>query len=171
MFLLRYVCNRYQSDPRLAHWVAVKNILKYLIRTKDMLLIYGGDEDLIVSSYTDASFVTDMDYYKSQSGYVFTLNCGAVCWKSSKQDTVADSTMEAEYIAASKASKEVIWINKFLEEVGAVPSAWNLMELYCDNSGVVARAKEPRSHQKSRHIESKHHIIRHHVGKLCKLDY
>jgi hypothetical protein len=78
------VSSRYQSDPGLAHWAAVKNILKYLRRTKDMLLVYGGDEELIVNGYTDASFMTDIDDYKSQSGYVFTLNGGAVVWKSFK---------------------------------------------------------------------------------------
>ena len=148
------VCSRYQSDPGLAHWAAVKNILKYLRRTKDMLLVYGGDEELVVSGYTDASFMTDTDDFKSQSGYVFTLNGGAVVWKSFKQNTVADSTTEAEYIAASEASKEAVWIKKFLEELGVVPSALNPMELYCDNSGAVAQAKEPRSHQKSRHIRT-----------------
>jgi hypothetical protein len=56
--------------------------------------------------YTDASFQTDKDDSKSQSGFVFTFNGGAVSWKSSKQDTIVDSTMKAEYIAASKGAKE-----------------------------------------------------------------
>ncbi|XP_050876276.1 secreted RxLR effector protein 161-like [Lathyrus oleraceus] len=98
--------SRYQSDPGDAHWVAVKNILKYLRRTKDSFLIYGGQEELVVFGYTDASFQTDKDDFRSQSGYVFCLNGGAVSWKSSKQDTFADSTTEAEYIAASSAAKE-----------------------------------------------------------------
>ena len=97
--------------------------------------------------------------------YVFTFNGGAIVWKSFKHNTVADSMKEAEYIAASEASKEAFWIKKFLEEVGAVPSAMNPMALYCDNSGVVAQAKEPRSHMKTRHIERKYHIIRQHVEK------
>ena len=92
----------------MAHCAAVKNILKYLRGTKDMLLVYGGDEELVVNGYTDASFMTDIDDYKSQSSYVFTLNGGAVVWKSFKQNTVADSTTEAEYIAASEASKEAV---------------------------------------------------------------
>ena len=53
------MCSRYQSSPREAHWSAAKNILKYLRRTKDDFLIYGGDEKLIVYGYTDASFQTD----------------------------------------------------------------------------------------------------------------
>ncbi|XP_050877692.1 secreted RxLR effector protein 161-like [Lathyrus oleraceus] len=106
--------SRYQSDPGDAHWVVVKNILKYLRRTKDSFLIYGGQEELVVIGYTDASFQTDKDDSRSQSGYVFCLNGGAVRWKSSKQDTVADSTTEAEYIAASSAAKENKVVSTFL---------------------------------------------------------
>ena len=70
--------SRYQSDPGMEHWTAVKNILKYLKRTKDMCLVYGGDEELVVQGYVDASFNTDLDDSKSQSGYVFILNGAAV---------------------------------------------------------------------------------------------
>ena len=70
----------YQSNPGVDHWTTVKNILKYLKRTKDMFLIYGGDKELIVNGYVDASFDTDPDDSKSQTGYVFTLNGGAVSW-------------------------------------------------------------------------------------------
>jgi hypothetical protein len=82
-----------------------------------VFLVYGGEEELTVTGYTDASFQTDKDDSKSQSEFVFTLNGGAISWKSSKQDTVADSTMEAEYIAASDATKEGVWMRKFLIEL------------------------------------------------------
>ena len=78
------LAGRYQSNPGVNHWTAVKNILKYLKRTKDMFLVYGGDKQLIVNGYVDASFDTDTDDSKSQTGYVFTLNGGAVSWCSSK---------------------------------------------------------------------------------------
>ena len=74
-------------------------------RTKDLLLVYGGNS-LKVEGFTDSSFQSDVDDSKSNSGYVYTLNGGAVCWKSSKQDTTADSTTEAEYFAVSDAAKE-----------------------------------------------------------------
>ena len=80
------VTSKYQSNPGEGHWVDVKNILKYLRRTKDIFLLYGnGDNDLHVKGYNDASFQSDRDDSKSQSGYVFTLNGGAISWKSSKQ--------------------------------------------------------------------------------------
>lgn len=94
-------------------------------------------------------------------------------WKSSKQDTIADSTIEAEYIAASEASKEAVWIRKFITELEVVPSILSPICLYCDNNGAIAQAKEPRSHQKTKHILRKYHIIREIVQRgdvnLCKV--
>ncbi|GKD07175.1 hypothetical protein Tco_1186860 [Tanacetum coccineum] len=97
-----------RQNPGKGHWTAVKNILKYLRNTKDRFLFYGGEEELIVTGYYDASWQTDKDDSRSQSGWVFLLSEGAVTWKSSKQDTVADSTCESGYIAACEASKEAI---------------------------------------------------------------
>ncbi|KAL0411156.1 UNVERIFIED_CONTAM: Retrovirus-related Pol polyprotein from transposon TNT 1-94 [Sesamum latifolium] len=107
------VTSRYQACAGEAHWGAVKSILKYLKRTKNMFLIYGGGE-LILEGYSDASFQSNDDDAKSQSGFVFKLNGGVVAWKSSKQDTTADSTTEAEYIAASEAAKEAVWMKNYI---------------------------------------------------------
>ena len=82
--LATYLAGRYQSNPGVDHWTTVKNILKYLKRTKDMFLVYGGDKELVVKGYVDASFDTDLDDSKSQTGYVYILNGGAVSWCSSK---------------------------------------------------------------------------------------
>ncbi|KAL0444808.1 UNVERIFIED_CONTAM: Retrovirus-related Pol polyprotein from transposon TNT 1-94 [Sesamum latifolium] len=120
------VTSRYQACAGEAHWTAVKTILKYLTRTKDMFLVYGGGE-LILEGYGDASFQSDEDDAKSQSGFVFKLNGGVVAWKSFKQDTTADSTTEAEYIAASEAAKEAVWmktISKSWMQCLALPSRW-----------------------------------------------
>nr|GFD05863.1 retrotransposon protein, putative, Ty1-copia subclass [Tanacetum cinerariifolium] len=74
------VTSRFQQNSSDIHWTTVKNILKYLRNTKDMFLVYGGDlkRDLKVSCYTDAGYLTDADDLKSQTGYVFILNGGAV---------------------------------------------------------------------------------------------
>ncbi|KAK8553907.1 hypothetical protein V6N12_030886 [Hibiscus sabdariffa] len=166
--------SRYQANPGEGHWTAVKNILKYLRRTKDVFLVYGGEEELRIKGYTDASFQTDKDDSRSQSGFVFCLNGGAVSWKSSKQDTVADSTTEAEYIAASEAAKEAVWIKKFITELGVIPSISDVVDLYCDNNGAIAQAKEPRSHQRSKHILRRFHLIREIIDRgdveICKVN-
>jgi hypothetical protein len=157
--------SRYQANPGENHWIAVKNILKYLRRTKNSFLVYGGEKELSVKGYTDASFQTDRDDLKSQSGFVFLMNGGAVCWKSSKQSVTADSTTEAEYIAASEAAKEAVWIRQFLEGLGVVPSAKSPIPLLCDNSGAVFQAREPNSSNKSRHVLRKFHLIRDYIDK------
>ena len=83
---------------------------------------------------------------------MFTINSGAVSWKSSKQETATDSTTEAEYIAASEATKKGVWIRKFLIQLGVFPNSSSPLDLYCDNSGAIAQAKKPRNHRKSKHV-------------------
>ncbi|KAJ9535490.1 hypothetical protein OSB04_un001383 [Centaurea solstitialis] len=168
------VASRYQQNPGEAHWMAVKNILKYLRRTKEMFLVFGGSEDEIsVTGFTDTSFQTDRDDFRSQSGYVFTLNGGAISWKSSKQNTITDSTTEVEYIAASDASKEAVWLRNFITDLRVVTSISKPVDIYCDNSGVVAQAKETREHHKSRHVLRKYHLIQEIIGRgdvrICKI--
>ena len=114
--------SRYQSNPGPEHWTAVKHILKYLRRTKDYMLMYGGDE-LIPIGYTDSDFISDKDLRKSTSGHVFTLGGGAMSWRSIKQKCIIDSTIEAEYVAACEAAKEAVWLKKFLMELGVVPAS------------------------------------------------
>ena len=123
-----------------------------------MLVFHSGNLEPI--GYTDSDFQLDRDSRKSTSGYVFTLGGGAIVWRSIKQSCVADSTMEAEYVAASEAAKEAIWLGYSLKELGVVPSVEAPITLYCDNSGAVANSKEPRSHKRSKHIERKYHLIR-----------
>ncbi|KAA0041899.1 retrovirus-related pol polyprotein from transposon tnt 1-94 [Cucumis melo var. makuwa] len=153
------IVSRYQSNLGRDHWTAVKNILKYLRRTKDYMLVYGS-KDLILTGYTDSDFQTDKDARKSTSGSIFTLNGGAVIWRSIKQSCIANSTMEAEYVATCEAAKEAVWLKKFSTDLEVVPNMHLPITLYCDNSGAVANSREPRSHKRGKHIERKYHLIR-----------
>ena len=78
------LARRYQSNLGVDHWTLVKNILNYMKRTKDIFLVYGGDKELVVNGYVDASCDTDPDDSKSQTEYVFILNGGVVSCCSSK---------------------------------------------------------------------------------------
>ncbi|KAJ9546739.1 hypothetical protein OSB04_019282 [Centaurea solstitialis] len=91
--------SRYQGNLGENHWMAVKNILKYLQRTKDMFLVYGGKDELQVTDYTDPMFL---------------LNGGAITWKSSKQDMVSDSMCESKYIVTSEAVEKAAWLKNFI---------------------------------------------------------
>ena len=123
------------------------------------MLVYHGDE-LAPIGYIDYDFQSDADLRKSTSRYVFTLGGVAISWKSIKQSCIAHSTMEAEYVAASEATKEVVWLRKFLMELGVIAKVVDPMIQYYDNSGVVAKTKEPRNHRKYKHIERKYHLVR-----------
>ena len=70
--------------------------------------------------------------------FVFICNRGAVSWKSSKQGVTADFTIKAKYIATSDAANEAIWIKKFINELGIVPSIESPIPLCCDNNGAIA---------------------------------
>ncbi|KAK1647387.1 hypothetical protein QYE76_065192 [Lolium multiflorum] len=92
---------------------------------------------------------------------------------SSKQCTVAKSSTESEYIAASEASSEAVWMKRFIVELGVVPSALDPFVIYCDNMGAIANAQEPRSHKRLKHIKLRYHSIREYIEdgevKICKV--
>ncbi|KAA0043126.1 gag/pol protein [Cucumis melo var. makuwa] len=123
------------------------------------MLVYGT-KDLILTGYTDYDFQTDKDARKSTLGSIFTLNEGAIVWRSLKQSCIADSTMEAKYIAACEAVKKAVWLRKFLTDLEIVPNMHLPITLYCDNSGAVANLREPGSHKRGKHNEHKYHLIR-----------
>ena len=79
---------------------------------------------------------------------VYNLGGGAASWRSAKQTSVADSSMEAEYVAASEAAKEAVWLKYFLGKLEVVPRMDKPITLYRDNSGAVANSKEARGHKR-----------------------
>nr|GEY12222.1 hypothetical protein [Tanacetum cinerariifolium] len=124
--------SRFQQNPGEEHWTAVKNILKYLRNTKDMFL----------------------------TGYVFVLNEGAVDWKSTKQIIFAILSMDAEYIVAFDASKEVVWIRKFIFGLGIVPTIEEPISMYCDKTGAIAIAKDDGVTKGASHFHAKVYYLR-----------
>ncbi|GJY56531.1 retrotransposon protein, putative, ty1-copia subclass [Tanacetum coccineum] len=154
--------SRFQQNPGEPHWTAVKNILKYLRNTKDMFLVYGGNPstELRVECYCDAGFETDRDDTKSQTGYIFVLNGGAMDWKSSKQSTTTMSATESEYIAVSEAAMEAVWIRKFISGLSIVPTINEPLNMYYDNSAVVHYANEPGVQKGARHYQRRYHYVR-----------
>nr|GFA93962.1 retrotransposon protein, putative, Ty1-copia subclass [Tanacetum cinerariifolium] len=156
------VRSRFQQNPGDIYWTTIKNILKYLRNTKDMFLVYGGDlkRELRVSCYTDAGYLTDADDLKSQTGYVFVLNGDAVDWKSAKQIIFSTSSAEAEYIAAFDASKEAVWVRKFIFGLSVVLTIEEPISMYCDNTRAIAIANESGITKGARHFRAKLHYLR-----------
>ncbi|GJR40081.1 retrotransposon protein, putative, ty1-copia subclass [Tanacetum coccineum] len=149
------------ANPSELHWTTVKNILKYLRNTKDMFLVYGGNMERVlrVSCYTDVGYLMDADDLKSQTGYVFVLNGGAVDWKSTKQTISATSSTDAEYITAFDASKEAVWIHKFIFGLNVVPTIEEPITMYCDNTRAIAIANDYGVTKGARHFRAKVHYL------------
>ncbi|KAL0409789.1 UNVERIFIED_CONTAM: Retrovirus-related Pol polyprotein from transposon TNT 1-94 [Sesamum radiatum] len=79
--------------------------------------------------------------------------------------------MEAEYIAASKVAKEAVWMKKYIQKLGVVPSTAEPVVIFCDNNGAITQAKEPRSHHRSKHILRRYHLLREMVSiGECRMD-
>ena len=147
------VVSRYMANPGREHWNVVKRILRYIKGTSDVALYYGGS-DLTVRGYVDSDFVGDLDKSKS---VVFILASGAVSWVSKLQSVVALSTTEAEYVAATQASKEAVWLKMVLEELrhkqGIIP-------LFCDSHSALYLARNPAFHSKTKLIRVQYHFVR-----------
>ncbi|GJR79552.1 putative retrotransposon protein [Tanacetum coccineum] len=117
-------------------------------------------EELRVTYYTDDGYETDVEDSESQSGHVFVLDGGTTDWKSAKQSTTAMSSIKAEYIVASKAAMEVVWIRTFIDGLGVVPTNKEPMEMYCDNFGAIIIANELGVHSGAKYYRSKVSSIR-----------
>lgn len=153
--------SQFQSNPGHAHWEALKHVVRYLIGTRDRTLVLGGTDEPLCG-YSDASHGTEsLDWY-SMSGYTFTLFGGAISWRAKKQSVVAQSTAEAEYIALSFATREVLWIRAFLGEILDPLDAPTPMRV--DNQSAISIAKTNKFHDRTKHIALPYHHVRHCVA-------
>ncbi|GKE57730.1 hypothetical protein Tco_1496915 [Tanacetum coccineum] len=124
---------------------------------------YQQNTELEVTGFCDASWQCDKDDMKSQTGYVFIVNGGAVDWKSKKQTTIAMHATQSEYMAASEAAMEAVWIRKFVGDLGVMPSINKPINMYCDNSATIIFANEPGVMKGARHFLRRYHYVREQV--------
>ena len=99
---------------------------------------------------------SDRDNRRSTTGYVFIVGGTTTCWVSKIQSVVALSTTEAEYVAATEASKEMIWLQRFMGELG---KKHDMGTLYSDSQSAIPLAKNSAFHSKIKHIHLKYHFI------------
>jgi hypothetical protein len=157
--------SRYQKNHGEEHWKQLKYVLRYVKGTLDYSLCFNG-HNLQLQGYTNADWQGDLDDQKPASGYIFTLAGGPISWCSTKQDSIALSSMEAAHIAASEAAKEGVWLREFLASLKVVESASQPVTIFCDNMAAIKVSKDPKFHSKSRHIEGRYHYIRDVINRL-----
>jgi len=148
--------SRKQSDYNLSDWVEVERVMKYLSGARDLGLIYTGHEDSVVG-YSDASLgVNDPEGF-STSGSVIKLFGDIVSWGSKRQNIVATSSMEAEYVAMCRTSKLLIYLSAFcntLLKTSYVPI------LYEDNRAAIGAAKAEVAKTLKHLVKLNYHFVR-----------
>ena len=153
---------QFMSNPREEHWTALKRVLRYLQGTRELGICYSKTEgELTLSAWTDASWGEDPDDSRSTNGYVILMQGGPVAWKSQKQQSVALSSTEAEYVGQTMAATTVMWSRNLLHELqirGTAPK--NATIIYADNQGAIKLAENPIFQKRSKHIAVKYHYTR-----------
>ena len=150
---------RYMANPGQAHWIAAKRILRYLSNARDLGLVFSAQPASVplVLGFSDADWGMDLDDRHSTTGYVFFMAGAPVSWATKRQPTVALSSMEAEYMAATAACQEALSLRSLLRELGLPVK---VIPLHMDNQSAIFQAKNPVVNARSKHIDIKHHFVR-----------
>jgi hypothetical protein len=159
------MCARFQASLRESHLKATKRILRYLKHTQDVGLWYPKGAKFELIGYSDSEYAGDK-VERSTSGTCQLLGRPLVSWSSKKQNSVALSTTEAEYIAASSCCAQILWMNATLKDFGI---KFKQVPLLCDNESAVKLTNNPVQHQRTKHIDVRHHFIRdrQQKGDIC----
>jgi len=153
--------SQFLKNPGEGHWEVAKRVFRYLVGTRGHKLTYRGEKHTL-TGYTDADGLSQ-DHCQAISGHTFLIDGGAISWSSKKQELVALSTAKAEYIAATHATKEGIWLHRLIGKL------FNTLDkptiLYCDNQAAPALtlATTNNYHAQTKHIDICFHFIRQEV--------
>ncbi|XP_070022832.1 secreted RxLR effector protein 161-like [Nicotiana sylvestris] len=160
------LCARFQSNPNKSHLKAAKRILRYLKGTQDLVLYYPSGDNFNLIGYVDADYAGYLVDKNSTFGMAHFLGSCLISWGARKQNSMALSTAEAEYVAAVSCCAQLLWIKQQLEDFGVLTKS---VPLLCDNSSALNMAKNPVQHKRTKHINVRHHFLRDNVekGLIC----
>jgi hypothetical protein len=168
--------SKFSSNPGLVHWRELKRVVRYLLGTIDLVLVFRGNtrggelRSQLLHGYTNSDWAGELDKHRSTSGYTFLMAGAAISWSSKLQSTPALLSTEAEYVAGTRATQEALWLCALLGELGFIQLTPT--RLLCNNQGALALARNPVNHPRTRHIELRFHMIRKAVSrKLVTLEY
>eukprot|EP00253_Pinus_taeda_P029735 PITA_29735 len=150
--------SRFMERLKEAHWQAAKRILRYVKGTKRFGILYNVSEHSDLVGYIDSDWAGSVDDRKSTSGYVFHMGSGAISWASKKQSIAALSTAEVEYVAATAAACQAVWMRRMLRSLGREQVKETV--IFCDNSSAIGLSKNYVFHKRTKHIDTRFHYIR-----------
>jgi len=159
-FAVNNLC-RYVSKPTASLWRAAQRIVKYLNATSHDGLTFKGSS-VSIDAWADSNYAMDKTDRKSTTGMIIRIGENPIIWKSRKQKSVSLSTTEAEYMAASDATREIVWLRDLLAELNQLKLS-EPTPLYQDNQGAIFLENNNCSNQRSKHIDVRYHFIREQV--------
>ena len=148
---------QYAVNPSQEHLNKALYVCRYLIGTRDYYLSYDGRKGLGLTACTDSDWASDPNSRRSQTGFFLKLAGGIFSWTSRAQKTIAHSATEAEYMALSDCSRQVVWIRSLLSEIGYKLKA---VPICGDNQGSIFMSSNPVTEARSKHIDIRFHYIR-----------
>lgn len=143
------------QDPKESHGMALKQVLRYLCGTTTMGLRFMRSAKRELVGYSDRFHNMDIDDDNSMTGHIFYLVQIPIIWCSQKQEIMVLSSCEAEFMAATEAAKQAIWLQELLSEVVS-----KKVTVKIDNKSAIALTKNTVFHCRSNHIHRKFHSIR-----------
>jgi hypothetical protein len=159
---------RFMQIPRIIHLRLAKQVLRYLCGTITAGILYTSRaQDDLYTYYSDVTWGSKSDRVSFQ-GWCVTRAGGAVLWTAKRQKSVALSSIEAKFMAASEASKEVAWLEKLNIDLNKDRS--KIPTLYCDNQGAVELIYNTKFHNRAKHIDIRYHHIRDDMVQKGKLE-
>lgn len=142
-----------------SHWFAAKRLLRYLAGTINYGLHYVKSKELFLNAFSDADYANDRYDRKSYTGFVIKLGSNVIHWESRKQQSMALSSTESEYMSIADVSKELCFIKQFLAEI--LPDVKVRITVYNDNqSSLKIIEKKDISNKRTKHIDVRYHFIK-----------
>ncbi|GJZ35810.1 zinc finger, CCHC-type containing protein, partial [Tanacetum coccineum] len=150
--------SRFMQDPKEIHLKAVKQVIRYIKGTKEHGIIYKKEGGCKITGYSDSSYGINTDQGKGTTGIVFYFGESPITWCTQKQPTVALSSCESEFMAATAAACQALWLKRLLSEL----TGWEeeRITLKVDNVSAIALVRNPVFHGRSKHIDIRYHFIR-----------
>uniref|UniRef100_H3H572 Polyprotein n=2 Tax=Phytophthora ramorum TaxID=164328 RepID=H3H572_PHYRM len=156
--------SRFLENPGQQHWKAAIRVLRYLKTTKEFGIVYNGNNGKVaMEAYTDADWGSNLDDRRSVSGIMIMVGGAPVIFKSKYQRTVALSSAEAEYMALSLCTQEVLWTRTMLKDLGH--EQVGATQVWEDNQGAIALASNAGYNARTKHVDIRHHFIRENVAR------
>jgi hypothetical protein len=151
---------RFNSNPGEPHVEASKRLLRYMDHTKGLGIRYTKSNNfngkIDITAFVDSDWGGCIDTRRSTMGFIIHIANGPVAWKSKLMKTLALSSCEGEFMALTEVCREIMWLCRFLDEIGI---AYNTPNIYCDSASAINWSLDPIQAQRNKHVELKYYYV------------